>query len=204
LIVLATLAVPSPPSGQEAADRRVVIVTPSVSDARFAGAREAIAFWNATLTELGLGRRLVEAGVLVAPPISRRLETFTRQIWQLAGRTVPKAGGPQPPSELLSLEADTVVFFSRQLIFSFAWPIGRERFFVGISTDSEAPLSYPNIARNVIAHELGHTLGLEHNGNTATLMCGPCERLLYRSDSPVFFPLTPGERARLLNLHRAQ
>jgi hypothetical protein len=105
----------------------------------------------------------------------------------------------------MEIEGDIVVFFSRQRIFSFAWPFaGRTRFFVGISTDTAAPLSYPNVTRNVIAHELGHALGLAHNGSTRTLMCGPCESLLYQSERPVFFPLTPGERARLLALHQAQ
>ena len=205
LPIVVLLAAPSALAGQETGARHVVIVTPTESDGRFAPAREAIAFWNQTLSDLRLGPRLLEARVLVAPPISRPLESYTRQIWLLAGRSVPKEGRPQPPRELIDLEEDIVVFFSKQRIFSFAWPFAeRARFFIGIQTDSAAPLTYPNVSRNIIAHELGHALGLEHNGNTRTLMCGPCEHLLYRSEQRMFFPLTPEERARLLMLHQAQ
>jgi hypothetical protein len=197
--VLSGLAFSSPPTVQEVRSRQVVIVTPDTADPRFAATREAIAFWNDTLTELTVSHRLVESRVLVAPPITRALENYTRQVWLLAGRTRAKDGGPRPPRELTELDADIVVFFSSQQIFSFAWPVdGRLRFFVGIQTNNSAPMNYPNVARNVIAHELGHTLGLEHNGDTRTLMCGPCQHLVYRSDDRVFFPLTPDERARLI------
>jgi hypothetical protein len=191
-------------AGDEPAGRSIVILTPDESDPRLTATREAIAFWNGTLSGLKLAPRLHEVQVIVASPASRPFEGYTRDIWRLAGRDVPVEAHPQPPSELVALDGDIVVFFSRQRFFSFAWPFaGRERFFISISTDTAAPLSYPNVSRNVIAHEFGHTLGLRHNGNTRTLMCGPCETLLYRSDSSLFFPLTPEEVARLLALHRS-
>jgi hypothetical protein len=178
--------------------RRVVIITASSADARLAAARDAIAFWNGTLSDLGVTERLSETGLIVNAPVSRPLETYTRQIWRLAGRSVPPEWDPPPPPALLEIDADIVVFFSKQQIFSFAWPFAnRTRFFIGISTDADPPLDQPNVTRNVIAHEFGHTFGLEHNGNTATLMCGPCERLVYRSEQPTFFPLSPAEHQRL-------
>jgi hypothetical protein len=199
------MAVPAGSAALESADRRVVIVAPDESDGRFVATREAIAFWNQTLQELQLRPRLIEAQVLVDPPITRSLETYTRQIWLLAGRPVSKDAGPKPPREVASLDGDIVVFFSKQIIFSFAWPFdGGKRYFIGIQTDGAPPLDHPNVSRNIVAHELGHVLGLVHNGNTPTLMCGPCQHLLYSSEQPVFFPLTQTERAILRTLYPAE
>jgi len=205
LLACAIFVLPAPSKGQERTDRQVVLVTPDTGDGRFDATREAIAFWNQTLAELKLRARLLEVNVLVAPPISRALENYTRQVWLLAGRPAPKDEGPQPPRALLELPGDIVVFLSNQQFFSFAWPFaGRTRYFIGIQTDRTEPMTYANVTRNVIAHEFGHALGLEHNGNTPTLMCGPCEHLLYWSEQPLFFPLTARERGRLQRLHQAE
>jgi hypothetical protein len=193
---------PALPDRKASADRRIVVVTPDERDGRYIALHEAIAFWNRTLAELDVPTRLVEDRVLVAPPMTRALENYTRAVWQLAGKTIPRGAGPRAPRELSELKGDLVVFFSRQVLFSFARPFDeRARFFVGIQTDTAPPLTFPNISRNVIAHELGHALGLQHNGDTPTLMCGPCQHLLYQSDEPKFFPITPEERARLRVLH---
>lgn len=62
------------------------------------------------------------------------------------------------------------------------------------------PLSMPNTVRNVIAHELGHVLGLQHNTDDTTLMCGrpaTCRPGDFAADSVRWFPLT-GEDERVL------
>ena len=66
------------------------------------------------------------------------------------------------------------------------------------------PLKLPNVARNVIAHELGHAIGLGHNDDPAMLMCGrpaPCRPDAMQSDTPRIFPLTAGEREELRRMY---
>jgi hypothetical protein len=190
-------------SGAEPAKpRRVVIVTPSKSDGRLAATREAIGFWKRTFAELKLDQPMVETELLVAPPITPALEAYTRDIWRLAGKTVSPLQHPPPPPRLTELDAEVVVFFSVQRIYSFAWPFAdNTRYFVGIQSNTLTPMTLSNVPRNVIAHELGHVLGLRHNGYTKTLMCGPCETKVYVSEQPTFFPLTATDLDRLRKIH---
>ena len=62
------------------------------------------------------------------------------------------------------------------------------------------------MARNVIAHELGHAIGLRHNADATKLMCGrpaPCRPDAFAADTPRYFPLTAEEKARLLAMYPA-
>jgi hypothetical protein len=73
-----------------------------------------------------------------------------------------------------------------------------------IRNDRGPPMSRPNVARNVIAHELGHAIGLGHNSNPALLMCGrpaPCRPGLFASPAPRYFPLSADERSKLLAMY---
>jgi hypothetical protein len=80
----------------------------------------------------------------------------------------------------------------------------RGRVVIAIKNGNVPPLTLPNVLRNVIAHELGHSVGLEHNEDAMLLMCGrptPCRPDAFRSETPRFFPLSTAERARLLAMY---
>ena len=81
--------------------------------------------------------------------------------------------------------------------FAWALPEGG-RYFLAI--DSGAHTSASSM-RRIVAHELGHALGLRHDrGNPQALMCMPCRRGGV-DETLALPPLTERERSQLLRLY---
>ena len=196
LAVIVWLGTP-PTISEQVAEHRVVILSHDTNDVRLPMALDAVQFWNQMASELDLGVRVIE-DVIIASSVERVLENYARSISHRAGRLRPGPSEPDAPSEITDFESNVVLLLSRQDLMSFAWPLPRRYgHFVAIEEDRHAMARNPNIARNIIAHELGHTLGLSHNSDPTSLMCGPCRTHELSIDYPEYMHLTATDREQL-------
>lgn len=172
------------------APHHVVVLSHDTNDVRLPMTLEAITFWNNTSAELGLNLNVI-AQVIIRSAVERQLENYARSISQRAGRLRPGPSEPDAPVEITDFESDVVLLLSRQDLMSFAWPLPRRPgHFIAIEEDRHTMTQNPNIARNIIAHEIGHTLGLPHNNDPTSLMCGPCRTNELSIDHPQYMHLT--------------
>ena len=165
-------------------------------DPRFSAAHEAIGHWNDEFQRLGRRIRF-DSGTVSA-------DTIPDDVVRAAQSEAVIGGGPATNRLLAKLggaPGDIVIILTRADLISFSveWRSGGKGV-VAVRRGDIWPLNLPNTARNVIAHEMGHVLGLSHNTDSTTLMCGrpaPCRPAAFTSDNARFFPLTRDDEARI-------
>jgi hypothetical protein len=174
---------------------RVTILGPP-TDPRMQPIREAIAHWNREFVRLGRHVQL-DAGTIINYSVPD-------DILLPASGEAPSGGGSATArlhASLSGVPGDIIIALSETDLISFSvrWD-PKSKGVVGIRRSDILPLSPPNTVRNVALHELGHVLGLPHNLDFTTLMCGrpaPCRPAAFASDTGHFFPLTTSDEQRL-------
>jgi hypothetical protein len=163
-------------------------------DYRLAAVREAVDFWNTELSKLGSPFRFGALAHVIEnePPGGPPLRD------PLAGRTLSHMA---KTLSRMAPAGDVIVGLSNEADFRpFTWvtqdlqkvvvPIPDLRPYMGM---------FPGLARNIVAHELGHAIGLDHNDDANALMCGAGRN--FRIPSEGFLPLTQSDRTKLLELY---
>jgi hypothetical protein len=174
-----------------------VVVVSTEGDPRVSLVSDAVDYWNRAFAELGSPFRL--------GPLSQRVGAIPADELRALSAAILGGTRGEMPASVRAVPGDLIVVLSDADLVSFSvhWRAER-RGLVAIRSARLYPLTLPNVPPNLIAHELGHAIGLGHNADPQMLMCGrpaPCRPDIYRSDAERFFPLTDRERALLLQMY---
>jgi CHAT domain-containing protein/tetratricopeptide (TPR) repeat protein len=168
-----------------------ITVVSAADDPRLPLVVDAVAFWNDAFADLGTPFRLgALTQVAGAIPIED-LKTLNASF--------------DLPESLNRISDNIVVVLSGGEFISFTarWA-ALNKSVIAVKDYRSSPLWLPNVARNLIAHLFGLAVGLSHNADPTTLMCGrpaPCRPNLFASDRPRYFPLTEAEKAELQRMY---
>ena len=173
-----------------------ITVVSEANDPRREAVRDAVAYWNRTFADLGTPFRLGEVQWVTESVPEGDIQSLARQV---------RYYNPWPsiPESIERYPGDMVIVLSNAKFISFTALRGN-RAVIGIKDGTVPPLSLPNVVQNVIAHEIGHALCLDHNRDPQLLMCGrpaSCRPDAFEASSPKMFPLSAQERSELLNLY---
>jgi hypothetical protein len=178
-----------------------IVVIAEENDPRLKAVHEAVGFWNAELAALRswfqLGSVYHVARLLPAndfrPSQENRFHPFTN-----------------PPQRIREVDGDIVVALTKDNFnpFTFGWllsmlgPLQPIKVLIGIPSEQWGSVTLPHGAmRNIVAHELGHAIGLGHNQDSNTMMCGSTPSCGLNFPSEGFHPLTVRDKTRLIEMY---
>jgi hypothetical protein len=177
-------------------------------DARVRLLEEAIAFWNTSLERIGTPWRI--------GPFRHSTELVPSELLERLSAGAARSELPAGALDgLVTIPGDMVIVMSDGIFTSFTRTLPhRQGVLIAIRACTSGRLRRSSTVRNLIAHELGHAVGLDHNDDPTTLMCEmpvsrwkglPAARRHKRdgttASQEAFLPLTDDELALLRRLY---